>query len=296
MTSVDWPLRLIPRRDPPLAQRAAITALALLAALAVRAVFLAPNSGVGIAPTFFPALMVVSLYAGPAWGAALLIVQTLLLAFPPSPLLADFDRGFIVLFSVCGAMVVAMASLLRETLIRLNEAHEREREALEDLARAETRLSIAQDAGGVGLWEWDLATGAGTWSSRLYRNLGVDPSQPARLGAVVEAADPRDREAVRANFRKIREQGVAEEMEYRVIWPDGSTRWLLTRGQLVHDAEGRATHAVGVNIDVTAHRRAAEQLRESEQRLRALADRAPCLLWVSAPAGTRESVDEAYVH
>src|SRR5690606_15337238 len=186
-------------------------------------------------------------------------------------------------------------SLLRETLIRLNEAHEREREALEDLARAETRLSIAQDAGGVGLWEWDLATGAGTWSSRLYRNLGLDHSQPARLGAILDVADPRDREAVRANFRKIREEGVADEMEYRVIWPDGSTRWLLTRGQLVHDAEGRATHAVGVNIDVTAHRRAEEQLRESEQRFRALADSAPCLMWVSAPDGTREFVNEAYV-
>src|SRR5690606_9839931 len=125
----------------------------------------------------------------------LLIVQTLLISFSPSPLVDDFDRGGIALFTVCGAVVVALAGLLRETMIRLNEAHERERDALEELARAETRLSIAQDAGGVGLWEWDLATGAGTWSSRLYRNLGVDPSQPARLGTVVEVADPRDREA-----------------------------------------------------------------------------------------------------
>ncbi|HYG27084.1 MAG TPA: PAS domain S-box protein, partial [Caulobacteraceae bacterium] len=74
----------------------------------------------------------------------------------------------------------------------------------------------------------------------------------------------------------------------------GEIRWLLSRGEVLTDANGRIVRAVGVNIDVTERHLAEEQVRESEARFRALADSAPALMWVSRLGGVREFVNHAY--
>ena len=53
------------------------------------------------------------------------------------------------------------------------------------------------------------------------------------------------------------------ELEYRVYWPDGSQHWILDRGQIIYDKQGQPDRRIGISIDITAHRKAEEQLKET---------------------------------
>jgi PAS domain S-box-containing protein len=61
-------------------------------------------------------------------------------------------------------------------------------------------------------------------------------------------------------------------VDYRVVWPDGTVRWVVDRGRASYDETGRPISMAGVNVDVTERKRVEEALRESEERFRLLVD------------------------
>jgi PAS domain S-box-containing protein len=71
------------------------------------------------------------------------------------------------------------------------------------------------------------------------------------------------------------------DTEFRVVWPDASVHWLLTRGIVLTGDSGQAVGLVGVNLDITARKQAEAALGESEERFRNMADTAPVMIWVS---------------
>jgi two-component system cell cycle sensor histidine kinase/response regulator CckA len=80
-----------------------------------------------------------------------------------------------------------------------------------------------------------------------------------------------DRERVAAAFAK-QMQGEPTENEYRIVWPDGSIRWIRDRVSPIYDEAGEAYRMVGVVEDVTEHKQAEEALRESEANYRTLVE------------------------
>ncbi|MES2896157.1 MAG: PAS domain-containing protein [Pseudomonadota bacterium] len=289
LTPVEWPLRLVPRRSPPLIRAATISVAAMAAAIAIRGAILGWDNALGLSVTYFPAFIVATLYAGQPWGWSALGFALLAGLIAPNILPVGVSGTAVaVMFALSGAVTVAVASALRSALLRLGEAQV-------ELDASEARLQLAQDAGDVGLWSWDLVTGEGRWSPTFYKNLGLPPDSPAHMDAVLKAIHPDDRETVRLSNLEAVRVGRMNPTEYRVIWPDGQVRWLLTRGEMFRDDQGRVVRSVGVNIDITERRLGFERLRESEARFRALADSAPVLLWVSKTDGKREFVNQAYV-
>ncbi|HEY9217015.1 MAG TPA: PAS domain-containing protein, partial [Phenylobacterium sp.] len=291
----DWPLRLAPQRKPSLLQGLAFSVGALVLAVGARALFLGPESGLGVAPTYFPALILAAVYGGPRWGLLTLLGEILLASFWPTPVLKHLEARFVVLFAISGAFTTLVALFLREVLLRLREANSAQVAIQAALDRSESRLQLAQEAGGVGLYDWDLSTGEGYWSATTYDNLGLDRSTPASFENLIAAVHPGDRELMAQTIRQAREGGELRPFEYRVTRPDGSVRWLLSRGELIRDGEGRPSRAVGVNVDVTERRIAYEQMQQSEARFRALADSAPVLMWVTRKDGKRDFANRAYV-
>ncbi|MDP3852561.1 PAS domain-containing sensor histidine kinase [Phenylobacterium sp.] len=289
LTPVEWPLRLVPRRSPPLIRGAAISLVAMAAAILSRGGILGWENAFGLSVTYFPAFIIATLYAGQGWGWATLATALAigLIAGGPSPP-GISGPAVMVMFTLSGALTVLVAAALRSVLLRLGEAQA-------DLDASESSLLLAQEAGSVGLWNWDLINGGGYWSPMLYRNLGLPLDTPVSLRALLDVIHPDDRERVRRSNLGAGREGRVNPTEYRVIWPDGQVRWLLARGELLRDDQGRVTRALGVNIDITERRLAFEQVRESEARFRALADSAPVLLWVSKTNGKREFVNQAYV-
>lgn len=85
----------------------------------------------------------------------------------------------------------------------------------------------------------------------------------------VEAVHPEDRQRVLAAVREHAEGRY--RVEYRIIRPDGSVRWISDRGYPVTDSDGALTAMTGVAMDVTDQRLVAQELLEQQARLRRLA-------------------------
>ena len=296
MTPAEWPLRFVPRRSPPFWKALAISVVALIGAVVARGVFLGFDSATGLSVTYLPAFIFATLYAGAAWGWVTLGVALLIGALTQSALPVGVAlENLILLYALSGGLSVYVSATLRAALLRLDDARAAEARVRADLSTSEARLQLAQDAGKVGLWDWDLVTGEGHWSSVVYRNLGLDPSGSADTHAMIAAVHPDDRQAVRDMTQAARFEGRMDAIEYRVVHPDGSTHWILSRGEMVRNAAGELVRALGVNIDVTDRRMAFEQMRDSEARFRILADSAPLLMWISRTDGRREFANRAYV-
>jgi PAS domain S-box-containing protein len=296
MSPVEWPLRLIPRRSPPFLLALGISLAAMAAAIALRGAALGWQNAYALSATYFPVFILATLYAGQPWGWATLAAALAIGVTTNSQTQVGVSyEALLVMFGLSGALTVAVAGALRQALLRLDRADVVQSATQEALDRSERGLRMAQEAGGVGLWDWNVATGKGRWSPALFRNLGLPPDGETTFETLISAVHPDDRESFRAQNRAAFTEGHTYAIEYRVIWPDGSIHWLLARGEVLRDAQGSPTHALGVNIDITDRRLAFEKVQESEARFRALADSAPVLLWVSKTDGVREFVNQAYV-
>ena len=273
-----------------------MTFVLLCAAVAARLLILPEHNAIYPGAPFFPALTIAAVYAGWRWGLVATVVGVGVL-FVMRVLMGETwteaDLTGLALFAASALACVLIAATLRAAVLRLRELG-RERDATQaDLARTERRLQLAQDVGGVGLWDWDLKTGVGYWSDAVYRNLDLDPRTKPDMEAMFAQIHPDDRDRVRKVNAAAR-RGRMDPVEYRVLLPDGTVRWLLSRGDVLTDEAGVPARAVGVNIDVTDRVLAEEAVRESEARFRALADSAPALMWVSRVGGARDFVNHAY--
>lgn len=132
---------------------------------------------------------------------------------------------------------------------RLFEAERRSRE----------HLVLALEAGQMGTWEWESATGRVIWSPQLEAIRGLAPGAfPQTFEATFRDIHPDDVERVKQTISQSFERGL-HHIEYRVIRPDGQIRWLESRGQVIRDADGRSVGMRGVLMDVTERKDAEEE-------------------------------------
>ncbi len=134
---------------------------------------------------------------------------------------------------------------------------------VEDLrlqARLETDLLNAQAVAGIGSWHVDLRTGQAQWSDEAYRLYGRDPGGPASYEVFLDAVHPEDREEVDSAWRAAL-AGRPFRIEHRVVRPNGSIRWVESRGKLQRGADGRVVKAFGTVYDITERRQASERIQ-----------------------------------
>ncbi|MFG1921446.1 SpoIIE family protein phosphatase [Cryptosporangium sp. NPDC048952] len=114
------------------------------------------------------------------------------------------------------------------------------------------RLELALDASGIGSFDWHLATHELIWDDRLCRLFGVDPATfDRRIESFYEGLHPADRNRVRELIGRAIDEVGEYSAEYRVIRPDGTTRWVEARGRVFADADGQPERLIGVAADFT---------------------------------------------
>jgi PAS domain S-box-containing protein len=129
-----------------------------------------------------------------------------------------------------------------------------EREALK---AANTRAQLATQSSGIAIWDWDLATGKITADDAMYRIVGLDPDK-YRLEQYEEWAShvhPDDRARVEQALQNGIDEKTPYDIEYRILWADGSLHNIKATGQVVHDAAGKPVRMVGTNKDITPQKR-----------------------------------------
>ena len=105
------------------------------------------------------------------------------------------------------------------------------------LRESEERLRLAQQVARVGTFEWNIRSGVNRWTPELEIMYGLSPgSFPGTQAAWEKLVHPEDREKVVRAVGKAMKDGAFEE-EWRVVWPDGSVRWLLGRAWVFKDQE-----------------------------------------------------------
>jgi PAS domain S-box-containing protein len=159
------------------------------------------------------------------------------------------------------------------------------RHRAEDALRtSEERLRLALEAGDLGLYDLDVQTGVAEVNDGYARMLGYDP------GTFVETNDrwlerlhPEDRERVGRYYLAYVAGSIPEyRVDFRQKTQDGSWKWISSLGKIVErDTRGRPSRMLGTHIDITARKKAEEELRQRNQFIETILDNLPIGLAVN---------------
>jgi PAS domain S-box-containing protein len=158
------------------------------------------------------------------------------------------------------ALLVAAAVLERKTSERGEQA------AAAVLRERERMLMLAQRAGGVAIFDWDVGRLTAHCSAEFFRIFGL----PAREGTMMadewwRFVHPDDRERMAAHLGEALERREAAATDYRIVAADGSVRWLSYAGELQGNAGDR--RIVGTVVDITNRKQLEDDLRHQAAQL-----------------------------
>jgi diguanylate cyclase (GGDEF)-like protein/PAS domain S-box-containing protein len=122
------------------------------------------------------------------------------------------------------------------------------------------RLALATQAGGVGIWDWDLPSNIVVWDDQTFALYGVTRGDFATATeAWLCSLLPQDKAEAEEDIRRALRGEVDYDTEFRVRWPDGSIHCIRSIAKVKRDAKGLPLRMVGTNWDITKER---EQQRE----------------------------------
>jgi PAS domain S-box-containing protein len=133
---------------------------------------------------------------------------------------------------------------------------EDERRSKEALRESANLMGLAAEAGNLAMWVWDVS-GNQVWMTERGRSLfGFTPDQRLDFSEIHARVHPEDRIAREAAIRHALETQSEYDMEYRILQPDGTFRWINGRGRCVGPNAGAGPKLFGVSMDVTARKQA----------------------------------------
>jgi PAS domain S-box-containing protein len=193
--------------------------------------------------------------------------------YVPVPVVPDLLR----------AKVRVFADLFRKTrqLEKMNlELERRVAERTAELEASNMRLlqieqgrSLALAAGQMGSWEWEVGGQQLKWDEGQYRIFGLDPRRfTPTVETMRDLVHQEDWDALRQTVESMSKSARTQQTEFRVLRPNGETRWCTGTAAASVDANGKVVRVSGVTIDITDRKEAEERqtllAREVDHRAR----------------------------
>jgi PAS domain S-box-containing protein len=164
-------------------------------------------------------------------------------------------------------------ALIRDVAERTWEAVERAR-AEAALRQRELRLRLALDASAGGSWTWEASSNQLDWDDDFRTRYGFTPEEPPTRDAWLSRVHEEDRPQVLGLLGEILGATGKDAWDntFRIVLPDGNVSWIQSLGRADRAADGHVTRLTGLDLDITARRRAEEalQARRDEERDREL--------------------------
>ncbi len=194
--------------------------------------------------TLYPALLSSAIFGGPAagWTALLAsIAYFLWMALTgEGPTLAD---------SVPAALLRNSMYLGGGGLIILSSGYMRS--IAKESRATQARLFAALTAARVGTWRWDVASDVVEWDAALRDLYGLSSASPRTACEFMALVHPDDRAHVEAIMQAGLSRGGGSEVEFRILCPDGSIRWIYNRNHASRERAGAPLIVTGANLDIT---------------------------------------------
>ena len=140
------------------------------------------------------------------------------------------------------------------------------------LADNAARVAQSEALAHVGSWAWDAGTDAVQWSAEQHRIHGLSPREfDGTLEGHLAHVHRADRPGVTASLHAAVLNGAPLDLEFRVVRPDRTVRWVDARASVVVGPDGRAMGLRGIYHDTTERQETAQVLQEANERLTELA-------------------------
>jgi len=178
------------------------------------------------------------------------------------------------------------------TVEAINESLSQEIESRENI---QNRLELAQQAGKIGTFEWDIQADSVTWSIELETLYGLAPGSFGNSNANwLATIHPEDRPKIRAELERWRtiafgdgspnnslgtnnslpsreslQLGQGLDLEFRIAAPDRNIHWIAVKSSIFLDRDGHPTRTIGIHMDITEKKQLEAQFFRA-QRLESL--------------------------
>src|SRR5215471_5967937 len=170
-------------------------------------------------------------------------------------------RTFRVLVAIVAIVCLASAAFIKEYLGKS--------ELAANLGSANDRLRLAMESGKAVGWEWDAKSRRVFWFGDLKTKVGIDSE------TYVERADEflqryvcaEDREQVSEAVSDAKKNHGLYEGEFRLVWPDGTLRWVTAKGEFQYSSRGEPERMLGMAVDITERKHLQTELLESQGRI-----------------------------
>jgi PAS domain S-box-containing protein len=148
-----------------------------------------------------------------------------------------------------------------------------QKQAEEALRRGEERYALAQRVANIGSWDWNIQTDHLHWSDQVEPMFGFAPGEfAATYEGFLQSVHPQDRKHVVDSVNACVNAGADYDIEHRIVWPNGTVRWVSETGNVIRDEEGRAIRMLGIVQDITERKQAEERLYLQDAALKAAAN------------------------
>jgi len=146
------------------------------------------------------------------------------------------------------------------------------RNADQALRESESRLNLAAESVGVGLWTLDTVTGI-FWLTRKTRQLfGFPPEGEITFEQFLNVVHPEDHALIHQAVDRALHSKENSRVQYRIIFPDGGIRWIASSASIHADATQEMNGLMGVSVDITERILTEKVLLSTQVRLEAGAD------------------------
>ncbi len=163
------------------------------------------------------------------------------------------------------------------------------------LRQATDRLSLAVSAGGVGIWDYDVVHNRLAWDDQMFRLYGITSDQFSGAYAAWQAGvHPEDRQRGDDAIQGALRNDKAFDIEFRVLWPDGTIRHIRGLAAVQRDAAGHPLRMIGTNWDITAQKQAEENIKQQASLINSLLDSIPDLIFFKDVTGVYLGCNPAF--